>query len=900
MFFAMILLYFFIGETIADSEGHTDNYSSKIYDRQWSLLHSDGTRENVNLPYNFHTPKGKTLTLETTLPEIENDHSSIAFRGSRQDMKIYINNSLVTSYTTKNTRLFGTTSPSIYVFCNLAPKDSGKKLRIECRTTSTFSGMFYPAYYGSDIGIWANLIQKNVWELIIALIMLIIGVASSIGGILYTKSMGDPIPLQHIGWASVLAAIWVVTNSSLRQLIFPNVSVAGDIPFLVMMLLPIPLSLYMDCLQGRRYHKFYHIIMGISIVDFSVCFLLHITDTIELAKTAFGMESVLILFVLVATITIIIDLITNKIQEYTLSAIGLVLAMFAGLMQLIMYIVKSFSFNGMMMCLALLFIMLTSAINAFRDVGRKEIERREAIHASESKAQFLANISHEIRTPINAVLGMDEMILRESTDANIREYATDLQHAGQSLLALINDILDYSKLESNNMEIINVDYDIASLINDSYNMVSMRAKDKNLELRVLHDNYLPSRLNGDEIRLRQIILNLLTNAIKYTKEGSVTFKVGGEKLSDDLFLLRISVKDTGIGIKKEDLPQIFGSFQRVEESRNRNIEGTGLGLSITRYLIELMDGNIYVDSEYGSGSTFTFEVKQQIVNSESMNDVHIQYAQHNSLNEVFQQSFIAPDARILVVDDVAVNLKVVQGLLKTSQIHISTANSGIECLNLVEKEHFDIIFLDHMMPKMDGIETFKHMKALRDNPNKDTPVIMLTANALSGSKEEYLSIGFADYLAKPIQISALDELLLRYLPKHLVTNLSVSTTKASASETFMEQLNHLLDADVGLDYYDGNEDFYREILEAYVEDGDVSMLNNLFESADWQNYQVSIHSVKSSSIYIGATRLADEALKLEMAAKENRINYITEHHASVMHMYQDLINRLAYILENTK
>lgn len=895
----LILSYFILGEIFMPSENHQKSFQCELYSEPWTYTDVNGNSTPISLPHDFHTPAGEPVSISTVLPSHISDDAALCFRSGRQDMNIYIDGLKITSYSTKETRLFGSSSPAVYLFFKLKPSYAGKTLRLEAVTTSSYSGMFYAVNYGNTAGIWAHLIKEGISELIIALIMLIAGLTSFIFSISYMRSMQESTTLLHIGCASVLAAIWVFTNSTLRQLLFPNVSIASDIPFLVIMLIPVPLAMYMDNMQNDRYHKLYLTLMALSLTNLIVSTILHVSGIMEYNRSAIGMEIMVILLVILILYTLIMDLRSQHIKEYKLSAIGIFLAMTAGAIQLALYMMRVFSFNGMMMCIALLFIMITSAINAFQDVGKKEIERREAVMASQSKAQFLANMSHEIRTPINAVLGMNEMILRESTEANVREYATDLQHAGQSLLSLINDILDYSKLESNNVEIINVDYELASLINDSYNMISMRAKEKKLTLQVEKDGYLPCRLNGDEIRLRQIILNLLTNAVKYTKEGTVTLRIGGDRLSETDFKLRVSVEDTGIGIKEEDLAVIFDSFQRVEQTRNRTIEGTGLGLSITQHLIELMNGTLSVTSKYGQGSTFTFEVMQTIINADSLNDVHIQYTQHASLNEVYEENFTAPDAKILVVDDVVVNLKVVQGLLKTSKIRIFTATSGQECLDYVVKEHFDLIFLDHMMPKMDGIETFKQMKTLENNQNTDTPVIMLTANALSGSKEEYLSIGFTDYLSKPIQSSSLEEVLLTYLPKRLIVMKNNSPFVINENESLIDQLNKFLDADAGLDYYSGSEEFYKEILIAYVEDGDVEKLNSLYEAEDWHNYQVSIHSVKSSSIYIGATLLSDETKKLEEAAKELKIDYIKEHHSSVMHMYQEIIDRLDQILHVT-
>lgn len=389
--------------------------------------------------------------------------------------------------------------------------------------------------------------------------------------------------------------------------------------------------------------------------------------------------------------------------------------------------------------------------------------RQESDNASRAKSAFLANMSHEIRTPINAILGMNEMILRESSEREIRAYARDIQNAGKTLLSLINDILDFSKVEEGKMEILPTQYDLGSVVGDLVHMIRGRAEDKGLRFTLRVDENTPAMLFGDEIRIRQCALNLLTNAVKYTERGSVTLSVGFEACAGDRISLRFTVTDTGIGLKQEDIEKIFSPFSRVEESRNRSIEGTGLGMSITRQLLELMDSRLDVQSVYGEGSTFSFAIEQPVVKWTPIGGFAERLEADRTRHETYRESFRAPGARILVVDDMPVNLTVVKGLLKKTRIVVDTAESGEEAVGKAARQQYDVIFIDHMMPRMDGIET---LAALRKLPNmaEHTAFIALTANAVSGAREMYFEAGFSDYLSKPVDSKALEEMLMAHLP----------------------------------------------------------------------------------------------------------------------------------------
>ncbi len=406
-----------------------------------------------------------------------------------------------------------------------------------------------------------------------------------------------------------------------------------------------------------------------------------------------------------------------------------------------------------------------TTLNELKEAQKKEtLARNEAIRASQAKSEFLANMSHEIRTPINAILGMNEMILRENVTPEIQEYAKNIQISGDALLSIINDILDFSKIESGKMELAPGNYSPHKIIEACETLITPRIINKNLSFSIEYDPNIPKKLYGDEVRIQQILINLLTNAAKYTEKGRVTLSAKWNKISDDVGYLCFKVKDTGIGIKPENQKALFIAFQRVDERRNRNIEGTGLGLSITSELINLMNGDISVSSEYGKGSEFVVDIPQKIVNAAPSGE----YKKIASSEKFeYKESFKAPEARILAVDDYKMNLTVLKGLLKKTEVKLDLAMSGREAIELADKNTYHLILMDHMMPEMDGIETLNIIKS-GSGPNKDTPVIMLTANAIQGVEQEYLNAGFVGYLTKPINSAALEAELKKYIPDELI------------------------------------------------------------------------------------------------------------------------------------
>lgn len=504
--------------------------------------------------------------------------------------------------------------------------------------------------------------------------------------------------------------------------------------------------------------------------------------------------------------------------------------------------------------------LITEQNHRLLDALRKEKRsQQEAEAANMAKSSFLANMSHEIRTPINAILGMNEMILREEKDPAIRGYAGNIQASGNSLLSIVSDVLDISKIESGKLEIIPVDYEVNSLISDCCNMAAGRAKAKELELLVECADNVPMKLCGDETHIRQIIMNLLTNAVKYTEKGTVKLIVSGS-FNDGGFVLKVDVSDTGIGIAEENLPQLFTQFQRFDLQRNRNIEGTGLGLSIVKRLCDLMSGTITARSVLGSGSTFTVELPQKVVDSTPCGGVNLNYsagAEHE-----YHHSFEAPEAKILAVDDLPVNLLVIANLLKETRIKIDTAGSGRECLDKCSQQKYDLILMDHMMPEMDGVLTFEKLHGDKSSPNFETPVIMLTANALAGMREQYMDVGFADYVSKPVRGAKLEEAIRRNLPESLIKPASpeipaeaVSTEPSGFADICgaVPELN----VNAALQYCCGSAELLNDLLHDFTENDHFSDLKAAFEEKRWEDYRRHAHSLKSTSLMIGLTGLSE-------------------------------------------
>jgi signal transduction histidine kinase/CheY-like chemotaxis protein/HPt (histidine-containing phosphotransfer) domain-containing protein len=525
----------------------------------------------------------------------------------------------------------------------------------------------------------------------------------------------------------------------------------------------------------------------------------------------------------------------------------------------------------------------------------------EANQANEAKSYFLSTMSHDIRTPMNAILGLNEMVLRDSHDETIIGYSENIRTAGNTLLGIINDILDFSKIEAGRMDIINVDYSFVSVLNDIVNMVQKKAEDKGLAFNMDIDTGIPQVLHGDEIRIKQVLTNILSNAVKYTREGSVTFSAGFKKLQDkpDSVILKISVADTGIGIKPEDMDRLFKAFERIEEKRNRNIEGTGLGMTIAQSFLAMMGSRLEVESVYGEGSVFSFALEQKVVKWDPVGNYEDAFKHSLKERRNYREKFTAPHAKVLVVDDTPVNLSVFASLLKRTKIQIDTAESGDEAVVLYKNRHYDVIFLDHMMPDKDGIETLAEMRALSGTPNDETVIVCLTANAISGMREMYISAGFDDYITKPIDPDRLEVMLLQYLPKGKIAPASDEHEDDDYMiPDFLFQLDEL-DVGSGLNHC-GSGESYMATLKMYLDTAakNADDIESFWAAGDIKNTTIKIHALKSTSRVIGALELGEFAARLEKAGDHGDTETIDRELAGLLSQYRKLAEDLEPLNEH--
>lgn len=518
--------------------------------------------------------------------------------------------------------------------------------------------------------------------------------------------------------------------------------------------------------------------------------------------------------------------------------------------------------------------------------------RREAEKASKAKSEFLANMSHEIRTPMNAIIGLNDIIMEECSDDEIYAHARDVQSSAKSLLAIINDILDLSKVEAGKMELVYVDYYLKALADAVVGMMDMAASQRGLVLKYECDESIPCRYSGDEGRIKQILINILSNAVKFTQKGYVRVHITGKqgKTADEELLI-FRVEDTGCGIRKEDLEKIFEDFRQVDSKRNRSAEGTGLGLAIVKHLVELMDGTIEVESVYGKGTSITIQIPQKITDGRPISEIF----ENPQTEQEVTDRFTAPDIKVLIVDDNVINRKVARGFLKNYAFDLTEAESGPEAIRLVRAIRFDLIFMDHMMPGMDGIEAVEIIR--RDcGENGTVPVIVaLTANAMQGMREHFLECGFQDFIAKPLDRKELNRLLLRWVPeKYRRTKGKEEKSKSPDLAAF--QIAGV-DVNAAMQYNSGGEEEFVELLELYEIDGrhKTKLLQELVKS-DLSGYQVEVHGLKSASANIGAMEVSDMARAQEYAAAQGDRELIDREFPLLLAEYEELLANIGQFL----
>ncbi|MGN1313861.1 MAG: response regulator [Lachnospiraceae bacterium] len=942
----LLLLFVALGFKVDDmtlSKGKVDEFNSG-----WVLTGEDGESVILDkLPYMGESTAEETLVMENTIPP-EYFGKTLAFLSADKALRVRMDQEVVYEFGMEDERAFGHTPGSVVNFVDIPYNLREGHVEIEMISPyKDYGAKISTIFIGNRDVLILQLLQKNIFNIICNVAIIICGIIFFILFMIQRLSHQSTEGMQYLSAYCIVAAIYYFIETKTMNIFYGNQTLYSVLVFLCLMLIPFFIALYYSSGVLREYQKRWKLLLGLTSLNIAIQLPLQLFNLVDLLEmSVFSHALIALTFIMVAK-CYWDTLKTNPDRSIKVGMLAILFMGLGGTADIArMYMATigdmgKFSRLGTA-CFSIIMLyqhmsqMTTGYTRKIEENARllqREMEsvelknqqletanklaeeaRQEAMDADAAKGRFLAHMSHEIRTPINAILGMDTMILRESTDLQIKEYALDIQNAGQSLLALINDILDFSKIESGKLEIITAEYDLSSLIHDISNMIKEKAKDKRLELKIRVDEQLPSKLLGDDVRIRQVLVNLLNNAVKYTQKGSITLSIKGQ-VEGRRVILDFSVEDTGIGIKEEDIGKLFQEFERLEEKRNRNIEGTGLGISITAQLLQLMRSKLGVESTYGKGSRFFFSLEQQIVDSTPVGSLEKRLVQQPT-DYSYMSAFTAPEAKILVVDDNYTNLKVLVNLLKYTRVNVDVADGGKTCLDMVRKNQYDLIFLDHMMPEMDGIETLHRLKALEDNQSSQAPVVALTANAITGAKEMYLAEGFDAFLSKPVNPDKLEQMILRLLPRELL-HFDTREDEIRESEETKEKQEHFtssVSGDEELPIIDGIDWAYgfihlpdKDLLLSTVKDfyktieAEAELLEQFYQESKenekmLEQYRIKVHSMKSSANLIGALTLGGMAKILENAAREGKLERIDALHGIFMEEWRSYRERLALLV----
>ncbi|MCR5271396.1 MAG: response regulator [Lachnospiraceae bacterium] len=765
-----LIIMYAIGESLLPNENKTLSLEDIRYSDSIYYVDADGEKTEIFTPYILDDiDRGETYTLELDVPDEANRSDTIVFWTAWQVVHVHNKNTgeQLYSYETSDSKWLGNNVTSRYHAIALNEEMRGQTLVFEMSSDSVYTGIVGEFFYGNSLQVWAAIMAKEAPTVIIAVLLNVIGlgitmICEVLGKFVFRRHLS----IANLGWTLTNTGSFILFEAILRQFLFKNVSWVSYLAITLLLMIAYSQIIFINEVQKMRHQYFFSYCIAILMLVLFGVYIFHFAGIVDIIQAMPLIYTVALLGGVCILITFAIEFKNGFIEEYSFAAIGFVIYFISCLLEVAFMFTRMANHTGVVMACGLSVYVLMSVYDGTIRFIQTEVDRSNKIKVGEQKSNFLAQVSHEIRTPINGVLGMNEMILRESGEENIKNYAYDIENLGNLLLALINDLLDFSKIEEGKMEIMPVEYELSSTLDGVISTLRPKALEKHLDFKVEVDEEIPEYLYGDEIRLRQIIINIVNNAIKYTEKGSITMSVDKVFTEHRKIDLIIKVTDTGKGIKKEDIPYLFDAFTRVDERANAHIEGTGLGLAISAKFAELMNGKITVESEYTKGSCFTVTVPQRVVRKEAIGDFEKRVEKSFKGREAYRESFTAPDVKILVVDDNKTNLKLAELLLKKTKVQVTTAMSGQETLEKLEKENFDLILLDHMMPEMDGIQTLEEIN--KRYPERAYPVIALTANAVVGARENYLKQGFEDYMSKPINGKALEAMLIKWLPSDKV------------------------------------------------------------------------------------------------------------------------------------
>ena len=872
------------------------------YVKDWTVVHEDKDNQ----------------TIRATLPQnIENNE--YLYFDTRKDVSVYINGELRKDFVEeRDVDIPGGSFKKFLFAVPLMESDSGTEIVIERFAVQDIDKDIPEMFISTRSGALSHMLKVSGTSFIISFIILIFSLVAFVVSIVLRLMYKQRIDMLYGALSIFIIATWLITDSSICSLIIGVHHMSGLLNYLACFMMPLALFIYFSALLRGRYKKIMSIVMLVAILNAVVWPVLHFTGLVPFYKVRTPANATLAFLAIVGIAIIIVDAVKGCTSTYRFTCIGFLFFLSGCVMELFfIFITTSAMRQSVPIVFGLGCLLTFIVIQQVHDLRRINMEKQRAIDMSEAKTRFLASMSHEIRTPINSILGMNEMILRENTDKAIDEYSRNIKNSGKMLLSLINDVLDFSKIEAGKLEIVEVDFLMSEMLYDVISLVNERAEEKSLELNVEVTVEVPNEVISDEVRIRQILINFLNNAVKYTEKGTITLKVGGE-YTDDGYMLNLSVKDTGKGIRKEDQGNLFEAFSRADIKSNASIEGTGLGLAIVRSIVDSMNGELGVESEFGVGSEFWVKLPVKYNSNELLKSDFMEH-------KIFQESnnravgFTAPDAKILAVDDNQSNLTIVKLFLKKNGIVPDLCSTGNRAASLCKEKKYDLILLDHMMPAPDGIETLHMIREDADSLNKDTRAVVLTANAVAGSRQMYISEGFDDYLTKPLDSGLLEETVKRFLPAEKVlegaassqaggtdaqtdkrdTENAVNINPASGSHgsgSIRDRLSAIegLDYDTALKYCGGDEELLAEILGDLARECMVrsERMRKSLEARDIKAYEIDAHTIKSSMATVGMKDFSERAKKHEFAAKAGNTDFIYKDAEDFIKKYEEICRKL--------
>ena len=920
------------------------------YIDNWTVVGNDGESFEVGRTYNDDRIFNENFTIISRLPDDIRPNSVVCFL-NRSDVEVYIGGVLRRDFKVlRDIRIPGGAVKSYYLLVPISPEDNGKEIKMIRYRTNRHPIVVPETFISLTDVAHAYIAEKYGTSFVLSAILFVTAALVIIASAALRLWYGQRIDMMYAAFGVLIVAGWLLFVSHLYPLVFGQVYYDGVMDYICCLMMPFAFLIYIDSIQKGRYKKYFNALQILSLINLITWSVLHFTWIMSFAVSLVYLDAVLAFVAVVSFVIVVIDAKRGYAHEYRYTAIGFMGFMLFCLLEIFMLVFVDLKSNEIPMLVGLMFLLVFVILQQVVDLRKISMERQRAIELSNAKTRFLASMSHEIRTPINSILGMNEMIIRENHDDTIDEYARSVKSAGRMLLSLVNDVLDFSKIESGRIDIVNVDCFLSDILREITPMLKERACSKGLSYETIIEGNVPDHINTDEVRIKQILINLINNGIKYTESGSITLRLYGQYLEEDSYGLCMDVKDTGQGIREEDKAELFEAFARIDIKKNRNVEGTGLGLAIVKNVVDSMNGEIGVESEYGKGTVFTVRIPVNVVDKTPVSKDYETDRRVIKGDDETECDFSAPDACILAVDDNTTNLSIVRLFLKRTFIVPELCRGGKDALKKCREKKYDLILLDHMMPEPDGIETLKLIREDEASLNHETTAIVLTANAVAGSRQIYLDAGFADYLTKPLDPVLLEQTIRRYLPPDKILTVrredqgdtdgaktsgagkSVAdepgenkadktdgdgTKKDSIINTDSKEkltggvgdmsFRERLEAIEGMDYESalmnsaGDEDFLKEIIADIIDESETrtERMRSTLAADDIKNYAVEAHALKSVMATIGVTGLSGHAKEHELAAKEGNIDLVKHDCEALLTEYRTVCDTLRQIIEET-